>query len=100
MPGRHAHRGTEHGHVDRDLAVGHEGGVGVADVGGEPGVEGLPVDVAVAVLADVDDELGGRREAVVLLRGGLAGVGSQGGDVDEAGDLGMRAGLGDDRATP
>jgi hypothetical protein len=48
----------------------------------------------------LDDEFRWGGETVILLRRGFARIGRQGGDVDEAGDLGVDARFGDDGAAP
>jgi hypothetical protein len=48
----------------------------------------------------VDNELGRRGKALVLLGSRLARIGSERRDIDEAGHFGMIPGLGDHRTSP
>ena len=96
-PGRLGDRTVQAVHTRRDLGVGHERGQLLWHVGGEGGGELVPVQEQEPV-----DRRQDRRRRRVGRSGGdqradrLARVGRERGDVNERGDTGVVAGLGDD----
>ncbi len=99
-PGGLGDRRGEGRHGDGHLRVAHEGGVRVADVGGEPLLEAFGADEAESVGLFLDHEGRGDAEALILVPGRLADIGGQGGDIDQALHLFVDAGLGDHHAAP
>ena len=62
-PGCIGQPGAESGHVDRHLRVTQEGGVFITEIGGKADLELFGLEGAEAVIGNIDDEIGGRREA-------------------------------------